>query len=138
MKWEILQHGLTDPDWAWGMATQARRATEASLPWITRFAPAIFSGVLSAMVAGGSAFWGTWAAMGEQIESLRREDVRLNGVINERTSLRQQQMSEFQKACAETQARVALLESRWLDTDRTLARIEALTSQHLQLLGRRK
>src|SRR5512139_1806339 len=126
MKWEMLLHSFSDPAWALGLAMQARRAGEAAMPLAKRLLLSIGPIVLSAALSAGGAIFGTMQAFSAQINDLHAEDIRIRGLIAERTSLRENQMTQFSKMCSETQARVMVLESRQRDADMLVAELRAL------------
>jgi hypothetical protein len=70
--------------------------------------PVLFSAALSA----GGAVLGTMQAFSAEINKLHEEDIRIRSAIQERTTLREQQMTEFRSLCTDAHSRIAVLELR--------------------------
>jgi hypothetical protein len=127
MEWEWKQvlHSMSDPSWALGLAVQARRAGEEALPLSKRLLISIGPILLTATLSAGGAVFGTMQAFSAEIRALHEEDIRIKGQIQERTAVREQQMSEFRAACLDAHARIALLESRQRDAEILTAELRA-------------
>jgi uncharacterized iron-regulated membrane protein len=108
-----------------GLAVQARRAGEEALPLSKRLLISIGPILLTATLSAGGAVFGTMQAFSAEIRALHEEDIRIKGQIQERTAVREQQMSEFRSACADAHARIALLESRQRDAEILAAELRA-------------
>lgn len=127
MEWEWKQvlHSMSDPAWALGLVVQARRAGEEALPLSKRLLISIGPILLTAALSAGGAVFGTMQAFSAEIRALHEEDIRIKGQIQERTAVREQQMSEFRAACSDAHARIALLESRQRDAEILAAELRA-------------
>lgn len=127
MEWEWKQifHSLSDPAWALGMATQARRAGEAAMPLGKRLLVSVGPVLLSAALSAGGAVLGTMQAFSAEINKLHEEDIRIRSAIQERTTLREQQMTEFRSLCTDAHSRIAVLESRQRDSELLAAELRA-------------
>ncbi|MEY2654206.1 MAG: hypothetical protein RLZZ524_1234 [Pseudomonadota bacterium] len=131
MEWEWKQalHSLSDPAWAVGLAMQARRADDAAMPLGKRLLYSVGPVLLSAFLSAGGAVLGTLQAVraeiSSQISALHEEDIRIRSTIQERTTLREQQMTEFRSLCSEAHSRIAVLESRQRDSELLAAELRA-------------
>jgi hypothetical protein len=127
MEWEWKQalHSLSDPAWAVGLAMQARRAGEAAMPLGKRLLLSIGPVLFSATLSAGGAVLGTMQAFSAEINKLHEEDIRIRSSIQERTTLREQQMTEFRSLCSEAHSRIAVLESRQRDSEILAAELRA-------------
>jgi hypothetical protein len=141
MEWEWKQalHSLSDPAWAVGLAVQARRAGEAAMPLGKRLLMSLGPVLLSASLSAGGAVLGTLQAVrseiNSQISALHEEDIRIRSAIQERTTLREQQMSEFRKTCNDAHARIAVVEMRQRDADILAAELRAFMRHEQAELG---
>jgi hypothetical protein len=127
MEWEWKQalHSLSDPAWALGLAVQARRAGEAAMPLGKRLLLSVGPVLLSAALSAAGAVLGTMQAFSAEINKLHEEDIRIRSAIQERTTLREQQMTEFRSLCTDAHSRIAVLESRQRDSELLAAELRA-------------
>ena len=137
-EWNQLLHAITDPTWAIGLAMQARWAGEASIPPVRRFMIAFGPMILSAVLSGGSALAGGWVALDGRLTAIEREDMTIKAMIQERSTLREQQMREFNTRCSEAHARIAILESRQRDADMLAAELRALIRHEANEIGNKQ
>jgi hypothetical protein len=127
MEWEWKQalHSLSDTSWALGLAVQARRAGEAAMPLGRRMLVSVGPVLFSAALSAAGAVFGTMQAFSAEISKLHEEDIRIRGVIQERNTLREQQMVEFRSLCSDAHSRIAVLESRQRDSELLAAELRA-------------
>jgi hypothetical protein len=127
MEWEWKQalHSLSDPAWALGLAVQARRAGVAALPLGRRLLVSVGPVLFSAALSASGAVFGTMQAFSAEINKLHEEDIRIRGVIQERNTLREQQMVELRSLCTDAHSRIAVLESRQRDAEILAAELRA-------------
>jgi hypothetical protein len=137
MKWATLAHALADPHWAAGGLLIARRAGESSLPFGKRLTTAIVAAIPTAMLATAGSLLGGYIALQQIIADLRMEDVRIRATIQERTSLREEQMKRLADETSAIATRIIQIEERERTRDAAITECRAFVQRELQAERRR-
>jgi hypothetical protein len=132
MKWATLCHALADPHWAAGGLLIARRSGESSLPFGKRLTTAVVAAIPTALLATGGSLLGGYIALQQIIADLRMEDVRIRATIQERTALREEQLSRLSSETSAIATRIIQIEERERTRDSAIAECRALVARELR------